>query len=409
MSDQNQWPKPGETPEHGSGSQSAAGEQPYGQQAKDPWSQSGQGTAAQGSGRRAHRPGHPYSAPGQQQDPYAQQQPNPYGQQQPNPYAQQPNPYAAPGQQQGTRPLRRRPRTRSRHSRTPTRSRRTRTRSNRSRATRTRSSRARTTPTRRPATSRTPSARRRTRWRSCRSCSASPRSRSSSWRSCSARRCDPRPRRPRQDQADRGDRRGLALTGIIARLGDDRRVDPLDHRHLRVRRAAGRPTPTTTTARTRERSAPSSPRADATAAPPGWPRRARHSARRPTRAPATRAPAAPARHPRADRTRAPATRAPAAPAAPRASADHVGEPLAQDRGVASLQTGEHERDAARPAQPQPLPELRGSTSTPRFLISTVPMPSAASRAASFFTSSGMVSTTRKPCAKGVCTARSEVM
>lgn len=144
MSDQNQWPKPGETtPDRGdqSNGQQPGQPQQYGASAPeapasaaptDPWAQSGQGAAAQGVSNGHAAPQNPYGAPGQPnpyagpgqsnpyrtpgqpnqsnqggqpgygapQNPYAApgQQQNPYAQQQPqNPYAQQQNPYAAPG------------------------------------------------------------------------------------------------------------------------------------------------------------------------------------------------------------------------------------------------------------------------------------------------------------------------
>lgn len=115
MSDQNQWPKPGETtPEGGAwtnqpepGAQSASGQpdagqsQQYGASApeapasapapNDPWAQSGQGSAAQGVSGGYAAPQNPYGAPGQQ-----------YGQQYGQPGSGTPqNPYAAPGQQGG--------------------------------------------------------------------------------------------------------------------------------------------------------------------------------------------------------------------------------------------------------------------------------------------------------------------
>ena len=120
VSDQNQWPKPGETPDSNASSVPSSAAQPesgqpqqYGASApeapsaapKDPWGQSGQQAhpgygAPQGSNPYA-APQNPYAAPQQPQNPYAAQQPqNPYGApQQQNPYAAPQNPYAAPGQQ----------------------------------------------------------------------------------------------------------------------------------------------------------------------------------------------------------------------------------------------------------------------------------------------------------------------
>ncbi|MDR6572223.1 hypothetical protein J2X60_000859 [Curtobacterium sp. 320] len=123
MSDQNQWPKPGETPDGTASSVPSSAAQPdsgqpqqYGASApeapaaapNDPWGQSGQQAhpgygAPQGSNPYA-APQNPYAAPQQPQqpqNPYAAQQPqNPYGApQQQNPYAAPQNPYAAPGQQ----------------------------------------------------------------------------------------------------------------------------------------------------------------------------------------------------------------------------------------------------------------------------------------------------------------------
>lgn len=129
MSDQNQWPKPGETtPEGGAstnqpeqGAQPGAGQpgagqaQQYGASApaapssapaapSDQWGQPGQGASQSPSGTQQGygAPQNPYGAP---QNPYAAPQ-NPYaapGQQNQNPYAapgqQNQNPYAAPGQQ----------------------------------------------------------------------------------------------------------------------------------------------------------------------------------------------------------------------------------------------------------------------------------------------------------------------
>ncbi|MGN6409386.1 MAG: DUF4190 domain-containing protein [Curtobacterium sp.] len=126
MSDQNQWPKPGETPDGGASSVPSSAAQPesgqpgsgqpqqYGASApeapaaapNDPWAQSGQGASAQGVSEGSTAPQNPYAAP-QQQNPYAAPQ-NPYAAPQQNPYAapgQQnqygapQNPYAAPGQQ----------------------------------------------------------------------------------------------------------------------------------------------------------------------------------------------------------------------------------------------------------------------------------------------------------------------
>ncbi|MGN8049401.1 DUF4190 domain-containing protein [Curtobacterium sp. 22159] len=105
MSDQNEWPKPGETNPGNDASareqapSSAAqpgsgGPQQYGASAPeapsaaptDPWAQSGQGAAAQGVSEGHTAPQNPYGAP---QNPYAAPQ---------NPYAAPQNPYAAPGQ-----------------------------------------------------------------------------------------------------------------------------------------------------------------------------------------------------------------------------------------------------------------------------------------------------------------------
>ncbi|WP_439692923.1 DUF4190 domain-containing protein [Curtobacterium sp. SP.BCo] len=125
MSDQNQWPKPGETPgestpggtpadQHApsSAAQPDAGQpQQYGASApeapaasNDPWGQSGQG---QQNPYAAPSQQNPYAAPGQQggqpghgapQNPYAApSQQNPYA----APGQGQQNPYAAPGQGQG--------------------------------------------------------------------------------------------------------------------------------------------------------------------------------------------------------------------------------------------------------------------------------------------------------------------
>ncbi|WP_186377085.1 DUF4190 domain-containing protein [Curtobacterium pusillum] len=113
MSDQNQWPKPGETDpgrdasvggqpqEPGAGqyggSAPEAPHTPQGTAASDPWAQSGQGAAAQGVSEGQTAPQNPYAAPAQQHNPYGA--PN----QQQNPYAapsHQQNPYAAPGQPQ---------------------------------------------------------------------------------------------------------------------------------------------------------------------------------------------------------------------------------------------------------------------------------------------------------------------
>ncbi|TDN45233.1 uncharacterized protein DUF4190 [Curtobacterium flaccumfaciens] len=127
MSDQNQWPKPGETTPEGGAStnQPEQGAQPSGQPQQygasapeapasapapapnDPWAQSGQGSAAQGVSGGYAAPQNPYAAPGQGSQ-YGQpngqySQPNgQYGQPngQPGSGAQQ-NPYAAPGQQYG--------------------------------------------------------------------------------------------------------------------------------------------------------------------------------------------------------------------------------------------------------------------------------------------------------------------
>ncbi len=141
VSDQNQWPKPGETPDGTASSVPSSAAQPdsgqpqqYGASApeapaaapNDPWGQSGQGASAQGVSDGSTAPHNPYAAPGQQgqghgqpnsgapqasnpyaapQNPYAapqQQNPpqNPYAApQQQNPYAAPQNPYAAPGQQ----------------------------------------------------------------------------------------------------------------------------------------------------------------------------------------------------------------------------------------------------------------------------------------------------------------------
>lgn len=171
MSDQNQWPKPGESNGSPDGQQ-RDGQQPDARQpdarhqdgrqpgayqppmsapsssAQDPWSRSGQGTAAQGvtggstapqgqqgpsSYGQQPQPGQqaPYGqAPQGQQTPYGQQptgasygqaganpyaQPpgNPYAQPQGTPYAQQQggNPYAAPYATGGYQPYAQRPRT----------------------------------------------------------------------------------------------------------------------------------------------------------------------------------------------------------------------------------------------------------------------------------------------------------
>ncbi|PZF57416.1 hypothetical protein DEJ23_08020 [Curtobacterium sp. MCSS17_008] len=133
MSDQNQWPKPGESNGSTNGQQhdgrSGAQQPPQSAPssgAQDPWSRSGQGTSAQGVGSAPYgqpsqgnpygqqAQGNPYgqSQSGQQGNPYGQSQPgqqgNPYGQSQPgqqgNPYGQsqpgqQGNPYAASGPQ----------------------------------------------------------------------------------------------------------------------------------------------------------------------------------------------------------------------------------------------------------------------------------------------------------------------
>jgi len=104
VSDQNQWPKPGETPE---GSNQA----PAGPASHDPWAQSGQGSAAQGATGGHSAPYNPYAAPSAspQHNPYAApgQQQGAYGQQQ-GAYGQSQNPYAAPqhpyGQQPGANP-----------------------------------------------------------------------------------------------------------------------------------------------------------------------------------------------------------------------------------------------------------------------------------------------------------------
>lgn len=138
VSDQNQWPKPGETPDSNASSVPSSAAQPesgqpqqYGASApeapaaapNDPWGQSGQQAhpgygAPQGSNPYA-APQNPYAAPQQPQNPYAaQQQPqNPYAAPQ-NPYAApgQQNPYAAPGQQNpyaaaGYQPYAQRPKT----------------------------------------------------------------------------------------------------------------------------------------------------------------------------------------------------------------------------------------------------------------------------------------------------------
>jgi hypothetical protein len=133
VSDQNQWPKPGETTPEGGAStnhpergaqpnadRSADGQpQQYGASAPeapasasapaDPWGQSGQGASAQGVSGGSAAPQNPYAAPGQQYGQQNAQQPGPYGQQnaqygrpsgQPG-YGAPQNPYAAPGQQYG--------------------------------------------------------------------------------------------------------------------------------------------------------------------------------------------------------------------------------------------------------------------------------------------------------------------
>ncbi|WP_308009904.1 DUF4190 domain-containing protein [Curtobacterium oceanosedimentum] len=127
MSDQNEWPKPGETPSGAANGQPdgapapdapqapsapeapGAPQHPFGQQQQDPYAAPQQPQNPYGAPhpqnpyaqpQYGHQQQHqPYAAPQQpygqqQQNPYAQQQ-NSYGQQQ-NPYAQQQNPYAAP-------------------------------------------------------------------------------------------------------------------------------------------------------------------------------------------------------------------------------------------------------------------------------------------------------------------------
>lgn len=155
MSEQNEWPKPGETNPGNDASareqapSSAAqpgsgGPQQYGASAPeapsaaptDPWAQSGQGAAAQGAseGHTAPQnpygapqnpyaaPQNPYAAPGQAgygapQNPYAAPQGpngNPYGAQgDSNPYAAPQNPYAAPAgyASAGYQPYAQRPKT----------------------------------------------------------------------------------------------------------------------------------------------------------------------------------------------------------------------------------------------------------------------------------------------------------
>ncbi|MFJ7288895.1 DUF4190 domain-containing protein [Curtobacterium sp. NPDC098951] len=102
MSDQNQWPKPGETPDGGASSSPSSAAHP----------ESGPGTSGQGASEGTAAPQNPYGAPAQPQgQPGSGAPQNPYaapGQQNPyaapghqNPYAApgQQNPYAAPGQQ----------------------------------------------------------------------------------------------------------------------------------------------------------------------------------------------------------------------------------------------------------------------------------------------------------------------
>lgn len=108
MSDQNQWPKPGDSSGSSDGRQQPDGQQPP-QSApqgsgQDPWSQSGQGSSAQGASGGVPPYGQPH-----QPNPYGQQQGSPYGQQYGAPSApQQGSPYggqpqgAPHGQQQGS-------------------------------------------------------------------------------------------------------------------------------------------------------------------------------------------------------------------------------------------------------------------------------------------------------------------
>jgi hypothetical protein len=128
VSDQNQWPKPGETP-NGAGNGQPDGspapdapqgpdvpqapsapeppQQPTGQQQNPygaPQQQNPYGAPQQPNSYGAPQQSNPYVAP-QQQNPYGGQQQNPYGApQQSTPYAQQQNAYGAPqnpyGQQQ---------------------------------------------------------------------------------------------------------------------------------------------------------------------------------------------------------------------------------------------------------------------------------------------------------------------
>ena len=133
MSDQNQWPKPGESsggadgrPQHDgqSDGQQSGAPQSSGQQSGTPYGQPSQGSPY-GQGQQSS--GNPY-AQQSQHNPYAQQQSqqhNPYGQQsqqhnpyaasgpQHNPYAPQQgsNPYASPYATAGYQPYAQRPKT----------------------------------------------------------------------------------------------------------------------------------------------------------------------------------------------------------------------------------------------------------------------------------------------------------